>query len=279
MPSLKRLTVFGLGLSRGGFPRASAEGNHEPSPVLMPAASSFQRQFCSNIESLDFNDPSCGPALTEFLLNWPMRLRHLSLSLDRRHVDEHLWNIASIQILLDYQRHSLQDIELSLMPHAKGIPNFSQFPELTVLSLDTENLFAETPRSGFSKLSAPNLCRLTVKDSSPYDTSGNYYYTDFVADACKWLQKFAQHVSNSRSGPQNENTTTCSLKDIHIEIELDTWGGLDLYDLKAASEAEAREMKIWPWHSIEETATMLASHGINLSYEAPRYTREYWDAI
>ncbi|KAL9619201.1 MAG: hypothetical protein Q9160_006136 [Pyrenula sp. 1 TL-2023] len=278
MPSLKRLTVFGLAASRDRSPKASVESNHEPSPVLAGAASCSQRLFCSNIESLDFNDPSCGPALTEYLLKWPMRLRRLSISLDRRHVDDRLWDIKSIQNLLEYQRHSLQDIALNVMPHAKGIPNFSQFPKLTVLSLNAENFYAETPRTGFSKLAAPKLSLLTLDDGSDYELSDDYY-THFRADTRNWLRRFAQHVSDSRSGPRNSNIATYSLKHMFIKIHPETWEGLDLYDLKAASEADAEEMKIWPWKFIEETATTLASHGMVLSYEAPSCTREYWDGI
>lgn len=216
MPTLRRLSTYRWGWCRDGSIYTSFA--HDDSASMTAGELSqllpLNKQGTSALTSLDLQDPKTSIEVTECFLQWPTRLKEISLLSLCYGPYASQYDARSIQRLLSIHKDSLQKITLGpIPPQGEDIPDFSDFPCLTDLHITlykSPSNGRETPYATYKKVAAPSLRHLEIDLGSEHRSND------------QWVAEFLDLV---RLGRKKCPRQTCLQ---WVDVKFCRWGDLAL---------------------------------------------------
>lgn len=155
------------------------------------------RQFSSNLQTIEIVDCDFHAEALYELLRWPAQLKMFKIKGTPRKKRSKSYHAMSIQRLLDLHAQTLKIVELGCYYYGSpnvisgGLPNISSFPALRDLTIWDADLFIDSPGAAYSKLSGSALTHLTI------DTG----HKRFDCGSPRWLSEFARCRRNDSKLP------------------------------------------------------------------------------
>lgn len=226
-------------------------------------------RYTSSIQHLEIDMNSWPPKLLQDVVSLPRSL--LSLKIDVTSIVRE-WTeyneavlTTSMQRALNFQRESLQKIELSgFWPDALGrLVDLSAFPNITSLSLHQANVFKVPLEEACRKLLCPKLERIAI--DMRWDDQQHDGYDCLEDNSLDWLLKFIYG--------RRENLTIDRLQEIHIVYH---WNSEEVHHDYVTGYIHESP---WPTEHLLVAAERLKELGVRLSWPEPLWNREVWETI